>query len=314
MNYKLTVIMSNYNQADLIIGAIESVLKQKTDFPFQLIITDDNSTKDNSVEIIRKYEQKYPNIIKCLYNKENGRYLKNILRAKAITKTPYFTLLDADDYWTDNLYLQKAIDFLESHTDFTIYSTNVLTLWEDGSSSPYIKHPTKTTDFSIEDFLHNSISITQTTGMVFRNIIYSKGIPEIVNSSIGTISERSFEGDYGRFIMHLKYGKAHYVNEISGVYRILSSGIWQCLNPFEKSTIQAQAFIDHDRFFEGKYHRFFINKAWDEIRGCLKYLRYNYKKEETTFRPEANKKILNSYFRRKIEQIKNKIYRKKRNL
>ena len=109
MDYKLTIIMSNYNQANLIGGAIDSVLAQKTNFPFQLIITDDNSVKDDSVNVLKQYEKKYPDIIKVLYNKENGRYLKNVLRAKAITKTPYFTLLDADDYWTDENYLQNAL-------------------------------------------------------------------------------------------------------------------------------------------------------------------------------------------------------------
>ena len=57
MDYKLTVIMSNYNQANLIGGAINSVLMQKTNFPFQLIITDDHSTKDDSIKILKKYEK-----------------------------------------------------------------------------------------------------------------------------------------------------------------------------------------------------------------------------------------------------------------
>ena len=125
MDYKLTVIMSNYNQASLIGGAIDSVLAQKTNFPFQLIITDDNSVKDDSVNVLKQYEKKYPDIIKVLYNKENGRYLKNVLRAKAITKTTYFTLLDADDYWTDENYLQNAVDYLDTHPDTAIYARNV---------------------------------------------------------------------------------------------------------------------------------------------------------------------------------------------
>lgn len=49
MSYKVTIIMSNYNQEKYISQAIESVLNQKTNFPFQLIITDDFSTKDNSI-------------------------------------------------------------------------------------------------------------------------------------------------------------------------------------------------------------------------------------------------------------------------
>ena len=58
MSYKVTIIMSNYNQEKYISQAIESVLNQKTNFPFQLIITDDFSTNDNSIKIIKEFEKK----------------------------------------------------------------------------------------------------------------------------------------------------------------------------------------------------------------------------------------------------------------
>lgn len=290
---KLTVIMSNYNQANLIKGAIDSFLAQKTDFSVQLIITDDCSTKDNSVEIIKEYEEKYPEKIKVLYNKENGRYLKNILRAKSITKTPYFTLLDADDYWTDNDYLQKSVDFLEAHPDFTIYNANVLALNPDGKSKPYVKTDIKSADFSMDDFISGKILISQTTGMVFRNVIYINGIPDIVQNAVGTISERSFEGDVDRYVMHLRYGKAHFVNEISGVYRILADGIWQGLNAFERAAIQAQSFLDYDIYLDKKYHTFFINKVWTEIKRCISYLSNISETKDLDLREEAKEKFAN---------------------
>jgi len=293
IDYKLTVIMSNYNQADLIEQAINSVLMQKTNFSFQLIITDDNSTKDNSIEIIQKYEKKYPDIIKVLYNKENGRYLKNILRAKAITKTPYFTLLDADDYWTDDCYLQKAYDFLEAHPDFTIYNANVMALKENGECSPYIKTTKKTADFTIENFIDNTIMFSQTTGMLFRNVIFSNGIPQIMSEAVGTISERSFEGDADRYIMHLKYGKAHFVNEISGVYRILSNGIWAGLNNFEKAAIQAQSYLDWNRYYDGKYQQFFVNRIYEELKHCIRFLNEFMDEEKYSIRDEAKDKFFN---------------------
>lgn len=290
---KLTVIMSNYNQAHLIKGAIDSFLAQKTDFPVQLIITDDCSTKDNSIEILKEYEEKYPNKIKVLYNKENGRYLKNILRAKAITKTPYFTLLDADDYWTDNNYLQKAIDFLDTHSDFTIYNANVMALHPDGRLNPYVRTDVKSADFSFDDYINDNILFSQTTGMVFRNVIYMNGIPDMVQNSIGTISERSFEGDVDRYVMHLKHGKAHFVNEISGVYRILADGIWQRLNLFEKSAIQAQSFLDYDLYFEKEYHAIFMNKMWGELKRCISYLSTMSSCSDLSLRNEAQEKFAN---------------------
>lgn len=261
--------MSNYNQEKYISQAIESVLNQKTNFPFQLIITDDFSTKDNSIKIIKEFEKKEPNIIKVLYNKENGRYLKNILRAKAITKTPYFCLLDADDYWIDENYLQSAVDFLDSHSDYVIYSRNVICKTEKNEESFFVPTNIPISSFTIDNYISGNISITQTTGSFFRNVIFINGIPEIMKNAVGTISERSFEGDFDRYIMHLKYGKAYYNPKPCGVYRILSSGIWSHLSNFEKTIIQAQAYIDYNDYYENKYKASFIKKAYIDLKNAF---------------------------------------------
>lgn len=266
---KVTVIMSNYNQEKYVSCAIESVLNQKVDFAFQLIITDDFSTKDRSLEIIKRYEAQYPEKIKVLYNQENGGYLKNVLRAKAITKTPYFCLLDADDCWTDMNYLQDAVDFLDSHLDYVIYSRNVVCQSEDGSEHLFVLKNIPASDFTLDDYFKHSICMTQTTGTFFRNVIFINGVPNIMEKAVGTISERSFEGDFDRYLMHLKYGKAHYDPKPSGIYRLLTSGIWSRLTEFEKNIIQAQCYLDYNAYFEDKYDAFFSNEAYKTLSCCV---------------------------------------------
>lgn len=257
----MTVIMSCYNQEKFVSQAIESVLSQKTNFDFQLIITDDHSTLDNSVQIIQTYCAKYPEKIKAIFSGENKGYLVNVLRAKAVTKTKYFCLLDADDYWIDNFKLQKAFDFLETNPDYVIYSTNTLRLYENGETSPFITTDIQEKTFTLDDYFNDSIVISQTTGTVFRNVIFKNGIPDIIKDSVGTPAERSFEGDFDRFILHLKYGKAKFINHIDGVYRILSGGIWSRLSTLEQYVIEARARLDYDQYFDYKYHDFFLAKS-----------------------------------------------------
>ena len=48
-----------YNLEDYVAVAIESVLQQKTDFEYKIIISDDNST-DGTVEILKEY---YPDAV-----------------------------------------------------------------------------------------------------------------------------------------------------------------------------------------------------------------------------------------------------------
>ncbi len=288
---KVTIIMSNYNQEKFIEQAIESVLAQETDFDWQLIITDDHSTKDNSVEIIKRYAEKYPDKIKALLNQENGRYLENILRAKRITKTPYFCLLDSDDYWTDNHYLQDAVNFLDENPDFVIYSRNVICQNEDRSEHLFVPKKIKASDFTIDNCLNNKIAITQTTGSFFRNVIFKNGVPEIMEKAVGTISERSFEGDLDRYIMHLKYGKAHYEPKPSGVYRILSGGIWSRLSDFEKNIIQAQCYLDYNEYYENKHLSFFINESYKSLLSCVQSL--NSMEQDFNFSDDIQKMFFN---------------------
>lgn len=325
---KLTIIMSNYNQEQYIEKAIESVLMQNVNFKYKLLITDDFSQKDNSIQIIKDYEKKYPQVIETIYNKENGGYLKNILRAKAVTKTPYFCLLDADDYYTDSSFLQRAYDFLEKNQEYVIYYENVNYLYEDGSESPFINPKEKSRDYDINDYIDDNLPIVQTTGQFYRNVIFSKEIPQIMADAVGTVSERSFEGDYDRFVMHLKYGKAYFNNVICGVYRILSSGIWNKLPECQRILFQLQTYYDYNRYFENKYSDYFINKMYDEFSKLLFLMQnlseitfsqsqfeqlsnlYNFLNQNSKYITEKNPKKRKTLYSRKLlkNKIKNKLY------
>lgn len=275
-NSELTVIVSNYNQEEKLAETIESVLSQIVDFKYSIIITDDYSLKDKSRDIIRKYSEKYSNIYSILSDVHGG-YLANILRAKARTKTKYFCLLDAEDYWTDTGFLQRAYDFLNSHDEYTIYEANALIKNADfsGKESPFISPKVKAGTFSKEMLLKGEyVPITQTTGMVFRNIIYRNGIPDIVRSAIGTRSERSFEGETGRFFMHLRDGLAFYDDSVVGVYSITDNGIWSSLKSSQKKLITARSYLDYYEYYKVGLD-FFVTKAYD-----LLQIYYDEKKKE----------------------------------
>ncbi len=309
----LTVIMSCYNQAEYIRQAIDSVLMQKTNFPFKLVITDDYSTKDNSREIIKEYASRYPDKIETLLNEKNVRYLANILRVKSNMHTEYFTLLDADDYWTDENYLQDAVDFLKSHRDYSVYARNVLRREITGEESPYLEREQAECDFIFEDYVKGDIPIPQTTGTVFRNVVYRDGVPRIVSEAVGTIHERSFEGDVDRFVMHLAKGKAHYDARVAGVYRILPTGIWQKLPASEKHLIQAQCYADYFAYLD-RDRVFFVNASYNELSLAFLSLRdeiqkgqalsnigYEYLRSIITFLSENNDVIES----KKCDKIKN---------
>ena len=113
----LSVVIISYKQAKYIKEAIDSVLMQKVNFKYELLLADDCS-KDGTLEIIKEYEKKYPDIVRVLERKENYGASKNFLDACKNTKGKYITKLEGDDYWIDENKLQIQVDFLEQHPNY----------------------------------------------------------------------------------------------------------------------------------------------------------------------------------------------------
>ena len=113
-----------YNHEPYLRQCLDGFVMQKTDFPFEAIVHDDAST-DMSAEIIREYAEKYPDIIKPIYEEENqyskhDGSLRKIISAAFSPCSKYIALCEGDDYWTDPYKLQKQVDFLGSHSDVSM--------------------------------------------------------------------------------------------------------------------------------------------------------------------------------------------------
>lgn len=115
----VSICCITYNHAPFIRQSLDGMLMQQG-VDFEILIHDDCST-DGTTEIIREYAEKYPDIIKPLYEREN-QYSKgnagcmddfNIKRAQG----KYLAFCEGDDYWVDPLKLQKQVDFMETHSE-----------------------------------------------------------------------------------------------------------------------------------------------------------------------------------------------------
>lgn len=118
-NIKVTVACITYNQEKYIKKTIESFLMQDVDFRYEILIHDDAST-DNTAKIIREYEEKYPDLIKGIYQTEN-QYSKGIMVSQIVKKAAkgkYIAICEGDDYWSDKYKLKTQVEFLENNPEY----------------------------------------------------------------------------------------------------------------------------------------------------------------------------------------------------
>lgn len=121
----VTIRTMTYMHEPFIRECLRGILMQKTTFPVQVIIHDDAST-DATADILKEYELKYPELIKVYYQKENSFKKKNRNELRAEFKSwnigKYNALCEGDDFWVDELKLQKQVSFLEKNPDFSACS------------------------------------------------------------------------------------------------------------------------------------------------------------------------------------------------
>lgn len=213
----VSVLTPCYNHEKYIRKCIESIIGQKTNFKFELLINDDAST-DHSAKIIKEYEEKYPDIVKPVYQTEN-QYSKgvkitaNVLVPRA--KGKYIAFCEGDDYWTDENKLQKQVDALESHPDCYFCTHRVQMVRENDEEIPYAFFPS----FPLKSGIIKSEIVIgwynfQTCSFFFKKSAYS----DFLNQP-RRYREVSIVGDLPMLLFAVEKGKVYYFDEVMSRYR-----------------------------------------------------------------------------------------------
>lgn len=212
----VSICCITYNHELYIKDVLDGFVMQKTDFPFEIVISDDCS-KDGTRKAIDEYKAKYPEHIRDISPKENMGSMQNFLYVQRSANGKYIALCEGDDYWTDPLKLQKQVDFLESHPDYSLCFTNSMVRFPDHEVIA-INHVWDT--YTIEDIINTNALNTGERG--------DKIVPCAHTSSVmyrrqecwsPRWMKKCFIGDEPLFIAMAQYGKAKFINEPMTVYR-----------------------------------------------------------------------------------------------
>lgn len=247
---KLTCLMPLYNMGTTLSKSIESVLMQKTDFNFRLLIIDDKST-DRSLEIAKEYQTKYPDIIEIVENEKNLNLLHTSVKGYERIKTDYMCVLDPDDWYTVDDKFQRAIDFLETHQVFTAVITNIVIKTKE-KEEPMHPETLESFDFDFDDMKNGKAVFVQTSGAIFRNVVFKNGLPEAFKNGLKSKYNQAFRADVFRHIAHLYVGKFHFENRFESVYNYTGMGVWSQYTLYEQHLYQVTHLLPFFEYFHRK--------------------------------------------------------------
>lgn len=239
-----------YNHEPYLRQCLDGFVMQKTNFSFEAIVHDDAST-DGSAAIIKEYAEKYPSIIKPIFEIEN-QYSKRDGSIRRImnehTRGKYVAMCEGDDYWIDPMKLQKQVDFLEQHPECSMCFHRSQELLEKGVKVPLVYSHLKEGYYTGEDVLETWT--VPTASVMYRN--YETFLEQRCKGVV--------HGDIFLFLLLAERGKLFCLPDEMSVYRRNIHSV--TLN--EHNIQSLEKFIIHYRalmnFFPKKYDKILRNK------------------------------------------------------
>ena len=222
----VSVLITTYKHEAYIAECLESVLRQITDFRYEILVGVDDGG-DKTLEICKRYESMYPEKLKVVLNDATnvltiknqrvGRY--NFLNILKRAKGKFIARLDGDDYWTNNHKLQRQVDFLNQHPECAVCHA-----WHEYAfpmPDGFVVKPAPTVGqgywpekiAGLSELFSNKLRI-KTRTILFKNI--GSDLPEWFHKiKFGDVALSMILGGHGKF---------GFINEPMAVYRMTHTG------------------------------------------------------------------------------------------
>lgn len=314
-----------YNHEKYLRQCLDGFVMQKTDFRFEVLIHDDAST-DQSADIIKEYEERYPNIIKPIYQKEN-KYSKgekvnlkyNVLRARG----KYVALCEGDDYWIDEFKLQKQYDAMESNPSAVMCVHTVREVYTNGEPTgrEYPSQPIDKTLINSETMMDIMVQFNQYPFQT-SSYFYKTELGKQYAENLPMFAQVSKTGDVPLMLYMISCGDYVVIHDVMSCYRVGVEGSWNSCNrrTLDMQRVVCNAGIASLKLFDNDTRGVYsaqIAELVDRQDYFLSQLTKNYQRlcsnHLKKFRRNESKKVRAYYFLRATCDCLIQIYEKLKN-
>lgn len=268
-NVLVSICCITYNQESYIRDALEGFVNQKTNFKYEVLIHDDAST-DRTAEIIREYQERYPDLIKPILQTVN-QYSLGLTNVSGTWNFPravkngskYIAMCEGDDYWINEHKLQRQVDYLEAHPECALVFHSAKVEVQGSAVTERMMRPYKKDRIVTPEEIIDKTSGYATASLMFRTEMV-KELPDFYNNA--PIADIPLQ------LLAANMGCGYYIDEPMCVYRLGGAASWTTLmkqgNYEEKQQDYARAmkkvYQGYDAFSEKRFHETVV-RAWRRL-------------------------------------------------
>jgi len=221
---KLSVCVITFNHELFISESLESILRQETSFPFEVVIGEDGSS-DLTRKICENYQIRYPDKIRLLPAEGNKGMMRNFIDTYFACKGEFVAFIEGDDYWIDPLKLEKQVNFLSTHPEYSICFHNVMTKFmRTNENAERVYHQ----DLGRDTF--TTVNLIQQWFIPSASVMFRR-YPDFQLPDWFVYCK---SGDIPFLLLLSLRGPIKYINEVMSVYRVHDKGISTTHNGYNK--------------------------------------------------------------------------------
>lgn len=235
-----SVRLITYMQEAYVRQALDGILSQRTDFPFEVVIGEDNGT-DRTRAICEEYAGKHPEVIRLLPLAPRRGMVGNHLETLRECRGEYVALCDGDDYWIDAEKLQLQVNLLRQHPECSLSFHNAFTEYPGGRRERWLEGPFPE-GYGVEH-LFDEWLIT-TSSMAFRNPRFDF-YPRFM--------EIATHEDLALMVFLGRQGRIDYISRTMSVYRRHPESVMASFRGIQFATKQIEFLREIDHWSKGTY-------------------------------------------------------------